>query len=120
MWFGRFVLICGCFSDFAQAQSLSDQNAALFRNLKDSHGYSDDEITKVKDIFEKSGFAGQGNPAVTKRPMTRDECVKKRKTAGAIDQNPEFEKICGSKYMAPLFDPQSQTAADAEACIDQF
>ena len=34
--------------------------------------------------------------------------------------NPRFEKICGAKYMAPLYDPATQRPEDAKACIDQF
>jgi formylglycine-generating enzyme required for sulfatase activity len=35
-------------------------------------------------------------------------------------ENPQFEKICGGKYMAPLFDPKTGKAESAKACIDQF
>ena len=34
--------------------------------------------------------------------------------------NPRFEKICGSKFMAPLYDPATQKPEDAKVCIDQF
>ena len=32
----------------------------------------------------------------------------------------DFEKICGAKYMAPLYNPATEKAEDARACIDQF
>lgn len=112
-----FTMIC---ASVVQAETLSEQNAKLFKNLQESQGYSDEQMQKVKGIFEKSGFAGQGNPAVTKRPMTPEQCMAQRKAAGAVDVNPEFEKICGHKYMAPLYDPKNETAADAKACIDQY
>ena len=34
--------------------------------------------------------------------------------------NPTFERICGGKYMAPLYNPATGTASEATACIDQF
>jgi len=34
--------------------------------------------------------------------------------------NPDFERICGAKFMAPLYDPRSRRPEDAKACIDQF
>ncbi|MFH1351272.1 MAG: SUMF1/EgtB/PvdO family nonheme iron enzyme [Pseudomonadota bacterium] len=35
-------------------------------------------------------------------------------------ENAEFEKVCGAKYMAPLYNPTAEKAKDAKACIDQF
>jgi formylglycine-generating enzyme required for sulfatase activity len=35
-------------------------------------------------------------------------------------ENPVFEKLCGAKFMAPLYDPETQHAEDARVCIDQF
>ena len=35
-------------------------------------------------------------------------------------ENPRFERICGAKYMAPLYDPTQAAAEDAKVCIDQF
>ncbi len=32
----------------------------------------------------------------------------------------QFERICGAKYMAPLYNPAVEKAEDARACIDQF
>jgi formylglycine-generating enzyme required for sulfatase activity len=31
-----------------------------------------------------------------------------------------FERICGAKYMASLYDPRTQTPEEASACIEQF
>lgn len=104
----------------ARAETFAEQNARLFKNLQTTHAYSDEQMAKVQSIFATSGFAGQGNPAVTKRPMTSDECRQRRKQAGVIDQNPEYEKICGAKYMSPLFDPSAEKMNDAKACIDQY
>ena len=35
-------------------------------------------------------------------------------------ENAQFERICGGKYLAPLYDPKTGTAEQAKACIDQF
>jgi formylglycine-generating enzyme required for sulfatase activity len=35
-------------------------------------------------------------------------------------RNKAFERICGEPYMAPLYDPATETAADAKVCADMF
>ena len=35
-------------------------------------------------------------------------------------ENAAFEKICGAKYMAPLYNPGRERPEEAGACIDQF
>jgi len=35
-------------------------------------------------------------------------------------ENPTFEKVCGAKYMAPLYNPATGQVSEAKACIDQF
>jgi formylglycine-generating enzyme required for sulfatase activity len=74
----------------------------------------------VRKIFEHSGFIGQGNPAVTKHPVTTEQCEAKLKDAGVQYANPRFEKICGGKYLAPLYDPAKEQPEDAKVCMDQF
>ena len=54
----------------AQLQALREQNEILFQQLKRGSrivGRPDDAIRK---IFAKSGYMGQGNPAVTRHPVT--------------------------------------------------
>ncbi|MBC7532028.1 MAG: hypothetical protein H7318_10650 [Oligoflexus sp.] len=76
---------------------------------------------KVLEPFQKkSSIIGQGNPAVTKHPMTTEQCLEKAKTTGVIFENPQFEKICGAPYMAPLYNPAKQKPEEAKTCIDQF
>jgi len=104
----------------AQGQTLAEQNEALFKDLKEAHGLTDDQLAKVKSIFAASGFMGQGNPAVTKHPMTTEECKQRRAAKSVGDGNALFEKICGAKHMAPLYDPKTEKPEDAKVCIDQF
>ncbi len=101
-------------------QMLQQQNEVLFRDLQRVHGLSDAQMSAIRQIFAKSGYIGQGNPAVTRHPMTPEEAQAKLKKLGITYDNPRFEKICGAKYMAPLYDPATQRPEDAKACIDQF
>ena len=101
-------------------KAIAAQNDALFLELKEVHRLPEDQLDKIKGIFTRSGFMGQGNPAATQHPMTREQCQERVKKAGATYENAEFEKICGSKFMAPLYNPQKQRPADAKSCIDQF
>ncbi len=63
---------------------------------------------------------GTGNPNVTQHPMTPEQCKQKLADLKVTYENPTFLQICGAPYMAPLYDPKTQTAKDAKACIDQF
>jgi formylglycine-generating enzyme required for sulfatase activity len=105
---------------FAQSASLREQNEVLFRQLQRVHGLSDAQMTAIRNIFAKSGSMGQGNPAITRHPVTPEEAQTKLNQLGIDYANPKFEKICGAKYMAPLYNPATQQPEDAKACIDQF
>lgn len=102
----------------AQAQTLAEQNARLFRKLQEVHNLTPAQIRRIEQIFARSGIAGQGNPAVTRHPMSEAEC--RKRTAAIQFDNPRFRRICGSRYMAPLYDPATEKPEDAKACIDIF
>jgi hypothetical protein len=114
-----FLAYCGPIG-FAQNSALQQQNEALFRQLQTVRKLSDTQISAVRNIFAKSGYIGQGNPAITRHPVTPEDCQAKLKQASIDYYNPRFEKICGAKYMAPLYDPATQKPEDAKVCIDQF
>ncbi len=99
---------------------LAAQNEQLFQQMKAVLGLNDEQMARVRAIFAGSSIMGQGNPAVTQHPMTPQECRARAEREGKSFDNPRFEKICGSKYMAPLYDPKTQQPEDAKACIDQF
>ncbi len=103
-----------------QSASFQEQNEALFRDLQRVHQLTDDQMTAIRELFARSGYAGQGNPAVARHPMTPEQARAKLKKLGVNYDNPRFEKICGGKYMAPLYDPATQKPEGAKACIDQF
>jgi hypothetical protein len=100
--------------------SLAGQNEALFLQLQRVHHLTDEQMAKIRAIFTRSGYMGQGNPAITLHPITTEQCEKKIESEGIVYKNPAFEKICGAKYMAPLYNPATERPEDACACIDQF
>lgn len=119
------LLVAGLFAACASAGlagyvSMREQNEPLLRRLQSVHLLPDAQIADVRRIFTKSGYIGQGNPAVTRHPATTEQCVAKLKGLNVSYENPAFEKICQGKYMAPLYDPATGRAEDAKACIDQF
>ncbi|MDJ0629733.1 MAG: hypothetical protein QNJ44_15855 [Rhodobacter sp.] len=100
--------------------AFEEQNTLMFRQLQDVHGQTAERLQAVKAIFSASGFAGQGNPAVARHPMSVEECKARAPDGGEGYSNARFETICGGKYMAPLYDPRTEQPEDARACIDQF
>ncbi len=104
----------------AASPALRAQNEALLQHLQEVHGVSDEQVRKLRAVFERSGFIGQGNPAITEHPLTPEACRERVARAGASYADAEFERICGARYMAPLYDPAKERAQEAPACIDQF
>ncbi len=68
---------------FGSPDSLQQQNEILFRQLQRVHGLSDDQINAIRKIFAKSGYIGQGNPAITQHPMTPEESQAKVNGSGS-------------------------------------
>jgi hypothetical protein len=122
MFLGLVVFPCvvGFGASGNSNQTLKDQNELLLRQLKEARGLTDEQVAAVRKIFEASGYIGQGNPALTRHPVTTAECMDKLKQQAVHYENARFEKICGGKYLAPLYDPATQKPEDAKACIDQF
>jgi len=100
--------------------SLKEQNEALFVQIQRVHSLRDEQMQTIRAIFAKSGFIGQGNPAITEHPATPSECKDKLDRLNVRYENPEFERICGANYMAPLYNPAREKAENAKVCIDQF
>jgi hypothetical protein len=99
---------------------LEEQNQLLFRQLQEAHHLSEQQMADVRAIFARSAVLGQGNPAIVEHPMTPEQCRAKLAQQSVRYDNPDFERICHARYMAPLYDPDTESAADARACIDQF
>ncbi len=104
-----------------QAQTLQENNERMLREMQMARGLSDAEMQKIREIFARSPYIGQGNPAVTRHPMTPEQLAAKLgQDPKAYYRNPEFERICGEPYMAPLYDPETEKPEDARVCVDMF
>jgi formylglycine-generating enzyme required for sulfatase activity len=106
------ALLCG--------SSLAEQNERLFDRLQKAHQLDDATLTRIRAIFAGSRALGQGNPAVSEHPETPAQCEAKLAQQKVHYADPQFEKICAAKFMAPLYNPSRERPEDARACIDQF
>jgi formylglycine-generating enzyme required for sulfatase activity len=104
----------------AATGAFEEQNRVLLTRLQEVHGLSDAQMARVRQIFDRSGFVGQGNPAISEHPAGPQQCRAMLGARGIDYEDAAFERICGAPYMAPLYDPATQRAEDARACIDQF
>ncbi|NKB28807.1 MAG: hypothetical protein GKR99_15155 [Rhodobacteraceae bacterium] len=105
----------------AFSQTLAENNAAMFEQMKHARGLSDATISRIKEVFAGSSVIGQGNPAITRHPLTPEQAAAKIGGSGeSVYRNDQFEEVCGARYMAPLYDPATQSASDATVCIDMF
>jgi len=110
----------------AAGQGLAERNELMFRQMQEVRGVSAAEIGRIRQIFANSpnGWMGQGNPAVTRHPMTPEESA--ARLGGSVAQvqasyrNREYERICGEPFMVPLYDPETQRPSDATVCADMF
>lgn len=119
-WTFTFVLIAFG-SDAATAESaLLLQNERLLEQLQATHGLNGGQMQDIRAIFNRSGYLGQGNPAISEHPHTPQQCRAALASRKVNYDNPEFARICGARYMAPLYDPKTSHANEARACIDQF
>jgi len=108
------------FGGLARGETLQQANEALLKQLADTHGLSAAQVQAVRQIFARSGAIGQGNPRITRHPMTPAECNARVPGGAGSYEDRRNTRICGDRFMAPLYDPRSQSAADATSCIDQF
>jgi hypothetical protein len=56
----------------AENTELREQNERLFEQLQAVHHLSTEQMNRIRTIFAKSGYMGQGNPAVTRHPATQE------------------------------------------------
>jgi formylglycine-generating enzyme required for sulfatase activity len=102
------------------APTLIEENGRLLRELQRVHALSESQMAAIRAIFARSGVVGQCNPAIARHPLAPEQCSANLAQRSIRYDNPEFERICGGRFMAPLYDPRSQRPQDAKACIDQF
>ena len=72
-WVLFALLMLGSYRLSTAAESLKEQNENLFRQLQQVHGLSDSQMNAIRAIFSKSGYIGQGNPAITRHPATPEQ-----------------------------------------------
>ena len=95
------------------APDRASQNAAWMDTLARVHQLDEAQQNEVARIVNASELLSQGNPALTMHPMQRAECAEKLAAAGETWDSEDNQRICGGPYMAPLYDPATQTAEDA-------
>ena len=114
------LTLCVATSGTEAQSTLAQNNSVLLQQLQAAHGLQPAQMDRIRRIFAGSNIIGQGNPVITQHPLTPAQCEARASAAGVVFENPRFEGICGAKYMAPLYDPATQTPEQATACIDQF
>ena len=78
-------------SSGAEAQTLQQNNETMFREMQQARGLSNGEMQKIRQIFAGSSVIGQGNPAVTRRPLTREQLTAKLgKDPKSYSRNSQF------------------------------
>ena len=118
------VLCLGLAPLTMQAQTLAQNNEAMFREMSSVRGLSGATMDRIRAIFAGAPQMGQGNPAVTRHPMTPDEAAARQ--GGSVEsvrrgyRNARFESICGRPYEVPLYDPATQRPEDATVCAHMF
>jgi formylglycine-generating enzyme len=93
------------------------QREIMFRNMQSQLGLSDEVMQKTRAIFDGSRWMSQGNPKITRHPMTRQACLEAR----AAHAPHAGDERCGAPNMVPIFDPGAgETAGRASVCVDQY
>ncbi|MCI2398935.1 SUMF1/EgtB/PvdO family nonheme iron enzyme [Aliiroseovarius subalbicans] len=116
----RSFLIALMLATPVMAETLDQQNARMFDQIEQEHAPSPAQMQRLREIFAASGFVGQGNPAIARHPMTPEECAARVPGGPDSYDDPRNARICGDRFMAPLYDPATQSPEDATACIDMF
>jgi hypothetical protein len=120
--FGLLVLLLALWASVGRATpTLAERNERMFAEIERVHGLTPEQSRAVREVFRRSGFAGQGNPGIARHPMTPEQC--RARSAEAVESAEvlaQAARICGGPQMAPLYDPRTQRPEQASACIDRF
>ncbi|MFN4098534.1 MAG: SUMF1/EgtB/PvdO family nonheme iron enzyme [Pararhodobacter sp.] len=107
-----------------QGQTLAQNNEVMFQQMQEWRGVSAAAMDRIRAIFAGAPRMGQGNPAVTRHPMTPEEAAARQ--GGTVDsvrrayRNARFERICGHPYEVPLYNPETERPEDARVCAFMF
>lgn len=100
--------------------TLAEQNAHMLDQMEHALGITKAQREELEAIFTASERAGQGNPAVAKHKKTVAECRQMLADEKVDYDDPASDTICRDRYMAPVYDPETQKAEDATVCVDRF
>ncbi len=100
-----------------ETESLGEQRDLMLRRMRTLRVATDAQVDTIREIMGKSRLMGQGNPAVTKHPMTQKECMERRKAAKILDAK---KPRCGAPYMTPIYNPETEKETNAKVCIDRY
>jgi formylglycine-generating enzyme required for sulfatase activity len=103
-------------ADDDEPTTLVDQRARLFRRMREALKLGDDAMSGVERVFAASPYLGQGNPAISKHPMTRAECRAARSAASVVDAD---DPRCGAPGMVAV-PGHGEPASAAHVCIDRL
>jgi hypothetical protein len=117
---GALALALHTLSVSAAELALVAQKEALLERVATVHEYNATELAALRDLVMGEPYLGQGNPAITEHAASRETCTAARANQPQTSGAGGFALLCADLHMAPLFDPATQTAQDATACIDQY
>lgn len=95
--------------------TLKEQRALILRRLKRSLSLKPEAVAKIQAIFDNSEVLGQGNPRITKHPMTKSQCLELQARTKPVPASPQ----CKTPNMVAVY-PAGGSAQEAKLCIDQF
>lgn len=98
------------------ANTLVERNPALLLEMREALGLDPAQVESLQRIFEASRWLGQGNPAISKHPMTRQEC---REARARVSRLTGGDPRCLGRNMVALYG-REQRPEDARVCIDQY
>lgn len=108
-------------SIFFTASSISSKpDPSLLEKIARINNLSGGQVVRLKKVFNGSTLIGQGNPDQSVHPVSRNECRDYLNKEKIDYESKRFEKICGSRFMAPLYNPDKEEPESANVCIDQF
>lgn len=105
-----FILLLSSTGLFIQKNSveIKNQRDEILIQLKQQRGFSNIQIEKIRQIFNRSPITGQGVPSITTYPMTIEQCkLNVNQHGGFVAGDIE----CGAPFMKKI---------NNTTCMDQF
>lgn len=98
--------------------TLGERNQTLLLNMQRSLRLTAEQVEAVRAVVGADDWIGQGNPKISRHPLTRAECLARRAAAPRLAAE---DPRCGAPSMVPLYDPTAgEHPESARTCIDQF